>query len=78
MKTVRVSSEAVDMASFASMEFGFIVLPYYFTDSDALVMDRIAAITADYSFISVADNIDSAMTYFVSCACLRYRQIDEL
>jgi hypothetical protein len=58
MKTVHVSSEAVAMASFASMEFGFIVLPYYFTDSAALVMDRVAAITDGYSFISVVDNID--------------------
>jgi hypothetical protein len=73
MKTVRVSSEAVAMASFASMEFGFIVLPCYFTDSAALVMDRIVAITADYSFTSVADDIDSTMTYLICCACLRYR-----
>jgi hypothetical protein len=63
--------------SFASMAFGFIVLQYYFTDSAALVMDRIAAITANYS-ISVADDIDSAMTYLVCCVCLRYRQIGEL
>jgi hypothetical protein len=78
MKIIRVSSEAVHMASFASMEFGFIVLPYYFTDSAALVMDRMVAITADYSFISVAADIDSAMTYLVCCVCLRYRQIGEL
>jgi hypothetical protein len=63
------------MASFTSMEFGFIVLPYY---SAALVMDCIATITADYSFISVADDINSAMTYLVCCACLRNRQMGEL
>jgi hypothetical protein len=41
-------------------------------------MDPIAAITADCSFIPVANDIDSAMTYLVCCACLRYRQIGEL
>jgi hypothetical protein len=53
-----VSSETVATAGFASVASSFIVPPYYFTDSAALVMDRIAAIMADYSFISVADNID--------------------